>query len=376
MVEEIGQPTQETTVPEYNLLEKNLGQIFYRISAVTRPSVSRKSGNEIERSLLTRANRADLLKKFKSIPKEDKEKRSEILKEAHERDEIGRQFLNQGEFKIELPKLGEQMSKYVVLEPPESRKSAEDIAKPTIFLIVGTASDIDSAGGLAQEIAYLGRKVILVAYPSATLGEITPQFAQETVDPKTKDPHVSFFKEAISKFREKEGDLELWGFSGGGAIVSEILTDPKFQNTTPNAVLLSPASTNTQTRPQFAAGIAHELTYVVTKKLKVAAKSSMVFSRKEDDKPGQAELKDKAWKSMIKKAHTKVPVWKNARVKHGGKIIVFSGQKDRITKSYLAEEELSENTQMEIISDPEASHATALIESSKVLSKVFEAQNS
>ena len=51
MVEEKGQPTQQTTVPEQNKLDQYLvKKFYYGIGAVTRPSVSRKNGDEIERS--------------------------------------------------------------------------------------------------------------------------------------------------------------------------------------------------------------------------------------------------------------------------------------------------------------------------------------
>lgn len=375
MVEEVRQTRQEKEAPEYNILEQKFSKLFYRIGAVTRPSVSRKDGDEIERSLLTRTIRADLLSRLKSIPKSDREKRVEILTEARDRDEIGRQFINQGELSIDLPSLGEQKARYVVLSPPESRKIPETESKPAIFLIPAMSSDLNSVVDLAQETAFMGRKVVVVAYPESTLGETTPEFAKRTEESETFEPHVTFFKQAIRKFFKEGESLELWGFSAGAPIAAEILTDPEFQKQVTNAVLLSPAGTANLNRLQFSLGTASEFKNLA-KKFKIIPKISMVFTRKEPDKPGQKALKSRVWKSLIKKVCTKGGFWNEARVREGGKIVVFSGKKDRMTKSYLGEKDLSENPQIDIISDKDASHATPLLEAHRVVQKIFDTQKS
>ena len=375
MVEEVGQTTQEKEVPEYNILQQDYANLFYRLGTVTHQSVSRKDGNEIERSLLLRAHRADLLERFKATPKKDKEERLAIIAEARDRDEIARQFLDQGELSIDLPGLGEQKARYTVINPPEGRKRPEQESKPPVFIIPGSSNDLDSHGALAQEIAFLGRKVILVAYPESQFGYITSEFAEKAVESETFQPHVTFFKQAIRKFFKEGESLELWGFSTGAPIAAELLTDPEFQKQTKNAVFISPAGTANQSLTQFRIGTASEIKNLI-RNYKNLPKLSLVFSRKEPDKPGQEDLKSKVWKSLFNKILSVGDSWKEARVREGGKIVVFSGKKDRMTKSSLGEKELSENPQIEIISDPKASHATPLLEPNRVVQKIFDTQKS
>ena len=42
---------------------------------------------------------------------------------------------NQQEVRVDMGELGEQMARYIVLTPPEGRKTAETDSKPPIFLI-------------------------------------------------------------------------------------------------------------------------------------------------------------------------------------------------------------------------------------------------
>jgi pimeloyl-ACP methyl ester carboxylesterase len=368
MTEKVEKIIQEKSVPEYNVIEQRLSTLFRQIGAVTHPSLSGEKGEprEISRSLLTRAVRAELLKKLKSAPWK------EVIAEARDRDEIARNFLNQREISINLPGLGEQKARYVVIEPSKSRETSDSKSKPTIFLIPGGANDIDPVGGLAQEIAFMGRRVVVVALPESTLGEITPEFAQSVTESKTYEPQVSFYKKAIRKIVGKE-DVELWGFSAGAPIAAELLTDSEFQEEIPNAVLLSPAGITNQTRTQFFSGLVYEV-LEMAKKYKSVAKYSLVLGRKTPDKPGQKELKWKVFKSIVKKVRRQSDFWSEARVRENGKIIVFSGGKDRLTKSALAEDELRKNPQIEVISEPQASHATPLVSPAGVLKKIFKAQ--
>ncbi len=379
MEADIKEAIQEKSVPELNELEQNLvisNKYFYeKIGAVTHPSVVRKDGDVFERSLLTRAIRAELVEKFYSIPKSDKKGRQEVIQEAKEREQIARAYLKQGDVLINLPELGMQKAKYVVIDPPESRKTSEYESKPPILLIPGISNDIDPVGGLAQEIAFMGRRAIVVAYPESTLGEITAEFAEESSRSRTYEPHVSFYKEVIKKFKEK-GSLEvgeLWGLSAGGPIAAKILTEEEYQQLFSNAVLLTPGGTYTQKKHQLVSGILDELS-ALKEKPELAAKYSLVLRRKESDKRGQGKLKRKVMLSLINKVCQKADFWDKARVREGGKIIVFSAGKDNITKSAQAEDELKKNPQITVINDPTATHITPLVEPQRVLKKIFKAQ--
>lgn len=85
---------------------------------------------------------------------------------------------------------------------------------------------------------------------------------------------------------------------------------------------------------------------------------------------------------MLEKVCTLYQVWQNVRVREGGRIIVYSGQKDNLTRSYelfRGDKELEArlrqvNPQMEVIDDPNGFHSTVLIEPQKVISQVFQKQ--
>lgn len=157
----------------------------------------------------------------------------------------------QEEVKVNLEGLGEQMARFVVLTPPEGRKTPETDSKPPIFLIAGISNDLESMGMLPQEIAFQGRKVITIAYLESWHGNVTDAFRKSAEELQTFELHTSFFKEAIKKIRENSavkeqlGDfsqIELWGWSAGALMVTEILEDPSFQEMISNAVIIAPAS--------------------------------------------------------------------------------------------------------------------------------------
>lgn len=373
IVEGVSVPIQEKSVPEINLIEK-LDRLFYAAGKVTRPSrfgKSQETPEGLERSLLSRTARATLLAKLEAIPKNDREKRQEIIKEAKFRDEIARQYLNQGEVTVNLPGLGEQTARFVVIEPPRSLVTKETKAKPAIFLIPGISNDIDSVGSLVQEIAFLGRKVIVVGFPESYMGKVSSEFVNAVQKSKNYQPHTTFFKTAATKLLGVVDNIELWGFSTGAPITAEILADPEFQKRTTNTVLLSPASSVNQSKLQLNLGIIKEIVRLA-KNFGRLPKYSLTWGRKTPDREEQKQLKQNFYKSLLDKVRRESDFWRIMKVKDTGKIVIVSGKRDQMTRSSAAISKFSKNPQAEIVDFPDGSHVTPLVESQKVLTEVFQ----
>lgn len=372
LAEEISTPIQEKSVPEINLIEK-LDRLFYAVGKLTKPSRFSRSAEipeGLERSLLSRTTRADLLAKLEAIPKSNRVRRQETIREAKVRDEIARQYLNQGEVRVNLPGLEEQTARFVIIEPPKSLVPQETETKPTIFLIPGISNDIDSVTGLVQEIAFLGRKVIVVGFPESYMGKISPEFVEAVRKSQNYEPHTTFFKRAVVKLLGPASNIELWGFSTGAPIVAEILSDQEFQKRTTNAVLLSPASSVDQSRLQLNLGIAQEVARLV-KNFGKLAKYSLTSGRKTPDEKGQKQLKQNVYKSLLDKVRRKSDFWRTMKVQDTGQIVIVSGKRDQMTKSSEAISQFAQNPQGKIVDFPDGSHVTPLVEPEKVLPKVF-----
>ena len=368
--------TQEKAVPEGNLVS-NLDKFLYALRLVTHKSTIKGAEVQSERSLSMRATRAQLFKEFQSTSKADKEGRKTILEEAHAREEIAKQYLTQGEVKVNIPGLGEQSARYTVITPPEGRKTPDTDSKPPIFLIPGISNDIDCIGALAQEIPYKGRKVIVVGMPESIMGKITPEFAKAVSETPGFGSHVDFYKGAINALVGENNQVELWGHSTGAVIIAEYLNDPKNRERVENAVFLNPASSANISENALNLGIINELRNLLSRNLP----KYMLSNRGEME---QKEMKADLTKVMLKKVCTVDEAWRNARVREGGKIVVYSGQKDNLTRSYEifkgdkdSQDKVKQvNPQIEIIDDPKAYHSTVLIEPQRVIRDVFTRQAS
>lgn len=374
-------PTQERSVSEGNLVG-NLERLLYMFRLITHQSTIKRSEIKSERPLSLRTTRAQLFKEFKQTPKADREARSSILDEAHVRDEIARQYLNQGEVKVNVPNLGEQSARYSIINPPEGRRTVDTDSKPPIFLIPGISNDIDCVGALAQEIPFMGRKVIVVGMPESQMGKVTLEFAKAVSDSSSFGPHVEFFKGAINALVGENSQVELWGHSAGSAIIAEILNDPKFQERVTDAVFLNPASSANISEKALNLGVLNELRNLVGRNLPkytltVGATSNL------PDTQEQKSLKANVTKLMLKKVCTLAEGWKKARVREGGKILVYSGRKDQLTRSYeLFKEDRDSldrvkyiNHQIEVIDDPNGFHSTPLTEPQRVIRQIFNKQS-
>jgi len=346
-------------------LRKTPTDAFHGLSKVVAPS---KDG-DIVRSLATRAVRARIYKDLKRIPKENKAARQELIQEAHTRDKLARDFLNQSEITVNVLQgsepLGEQTTRYVVLEPPEREGRVE---QPPVFLIPGISNDLDSVAGLVQEAAYSGRKVIAVAYPDAWLGKATPQFANAVAEDTHFGPHAALNKAMIEKL-VPEGDFELWSFSTGGPIEAEILNDPKYQVRVSKAVLIAPASVVDQNiKTSLFPGLGHD---IIGMKDTIHRYSFIMGGKEQKLTKEENTARAATSAALIDKVAKSMPeLFQGAKVKEGGQILVISEEKDAVTKTEKGKSIFEANPQMKVATLMDAYHNTAVVEPERIISLV------
>lgn len=369
-------PVQETSEPTENLVE-NFGNLFYKLGQVTSAKYIHRSDDnpEIKRPLFARNTRARLYNQFKETPKGKTEERSKIIHEAHLRDEITRQYLNQGEITVALSLLGEQKARFISIVPPESTRTPETESKSPIFLIPGISNDIECVGGLVHEMAMRGRRVVVVAHPESFKGRVTKEFADAVEKDNGFGPHVEFFKQAIDKLMGENEKLELWGYSAGAPIIESILNDPKYQAKTENAVLLCPASSVDQSKMSMNIGIINEFRMLINR-FKVFPSLSYTKGGNDPKDAEQIPLRKKVFGLMMNRVMTHVDYLKNARVREGGNIVIVSGRKDRITKSSDVNKEFLQNPQVRILDLQNGYHASPGVEAEKILPLIFNLQKS
>jgi hypothetical protein len=361
----------ETSVPEKNALEA-LDGLFLTVGAVTKKS----STPGFERPLSLRAQRARIWQEMHPKRGEvDREKKRKLLEEAHERDDITRQYLTQREIHVDVEGAGKQMSRFVTLKPPSPEKERKQAAP--VVIVPGASNDIDCVGTLAQEMAYRGNQVVVLGYPESFMGKVTPEFIERTEQSDLYGPHTEFYKKAIEQIIPK-GDIELWGYSNGGPIAEEMLTDPKFSGRVKDAVIVAPTNSVDQSLGQFASGIVKELKSVAGNFTTLPRYTFTTGNKRIEDK-NHLQLRNQLFKIMIGKILKESNVWKRARVKEGGRIVVVSGTKDEMTKSARkfnerSQAELSkENPQLMVI-EVEGSHAGILIDPKPAIDKIQSAK--
>lgn len=374
----INPPVREKTIPEINTIDKGRG-IFRFLKQTTHESTVKSGDKDQDRPLLALSKRADFLRKYRNrdgkkneTPESRRSARETAVESGKAWDEIVEQYLTQGEVVVNLPGLGEQTSKYTTITPPESKRTPETDSKPPIFLIPGIANDLDSMGGLLLELPEDGREVTCAGFPESQMGNVTPEFATAVENAPGFEPHVEFFKTIIKKMYPDGQDVELWGFSNGAAIVETILQDPDFQKRVPNATLISPAASADMSKFQlYAGGVVMD----TIRNLKRLSKYSLTMSRKTPEPEGQRELKKRIFGNYEKKVATNLGLWKDARVREGGKITVVSGAKDGMTRSHLSNESFLENPQVTLVDVKKGTHMTPLLQADKILTAVKDAQS-
>lgn len=382
---------QEYAVPEMNGIEK-ISRLLHYFGIVTtqsriagkRPVEERYTPSEvIERPVALRNTRAELFRELKRtlIGKSKTERHvaaQPILAEAHERDLVARQYLRQGEVKINLETLGEQKARYTRLSPAESEKKVIANSKPTIFFIPGISNDLECVGAIIQELPIMSRNTIAVGFPDSNMGSVTAKFADANEKTTDFQSLAEFYKQAIIALLGADREFELWGHSTGSAIAAQILSEPEFQKRVTNAVLLSPASCTEQTSMELNRGVFSEIGKLI-KQFRSLGRYTITMGRNATvpkDPPEQRSLKKRIFNSLLKKVIRITDVYKKARVKEGGSITVVSGQKDDITKSKQAVTMFLENDQVKVLDLKEGSHNTPLITPAKILPEIFAIQES
>ncbi len=365
--------TQESSIPERNVIgmaEKAL----YATRNTTRASNNTERAG-VERSLMNRSKRAELYKRAMSTS--DREERKRIFQEAHTRDEIEAQYLSQGEVSVDMPNEGVQMARYVMLEPPETRKSAENSSKPPVFLIPGIANDLASVQFLAEELAYEGRSVVVVAQPDSAMGKVTSGFADAVDASPTLQPHAQFFENSMNALIGKDSEVELWGQSTGSLIIAELLNDPKMQKRVQNAVLLSPVGATDQSKAAIMIGTGIQEGVSLARKPSKIGKYAFVWGKNKNQQPDSKEdasAKKRVFNTVIERVTHKSPLYETMRVREGGNIVVVSGGKDRVTKSSRADNDFASHPQTELISLPQGIHNTPIVEAETVVPEIFAKQ--
>lgn len=382
-------PFQESTAPVIDLIAPKVETPLYLLkkvtheSSITNPELTKVQSRDsfkptVVRSLFLRRTRAKLLKEFKALPHSDRAGRSQILSIAANRDRLAKEFLNQGEIQISFPTLGEQSARFTVLNPRLQQEQAENEYNPKdkapIVIVPGISNELDSIEAHAQEVASSGRKVIALGYPEAHAGKVTEEFTDAVTASGDLSYHALFFKEAINALTQDETEIGIWGLSTGAPIVAEILSDPRFQEKVSQAVLIGPAGSVDQSVMSMNIGglkdiksLAHSFSDILP--------SFVWFSGKKGERDAaQKELRKKIFSTLQKTIARKSPHWETMRVKPEGRIIVITGGKDEITKSYKEVDEFSKNPQVQVALMPNETHLTSF-NSPEVLSKISELQN-
>lgn len=390
---QIEEPIQEKVDPvkEFaNLAEANWFDLFHslgrttdkRLAGASTPSVNPQ---KVERSLHTRVERARLYKdlvkertlqrKTQSRIKVAKVDWAEINRYKHDLDTFDRQFLNQGNFSIDIPGLGIQGSRYVVVELPSKKEIAN--SNPPIFLVPALSGDLTGVAPLIREATLQGRKVICVGYPESFMGKTTDAFAQASQNSPNFEPHTTYFKKAIAALVGPQGDLELWGYSTGGGLVTEILNDPDFQQRVSNAVIIAPGGSVEQSRLDVIKGVLHEFKEVF-KRFGSIHDTAVTYARKTPLEAAHQALRNKIFFStLFNKVGRRVNSWEGIKVREGGKIVIVTGRRDEITKSYKVNQDLSQspNSQIRLLEFSKGSHVFPLTAAREVMEKIAEVRD-
>ncbi|HLD64339.1 MAG TPA: hypothetical protein VI913_05590 [Candidatus Peribacteraceae bacterium] len=373
----------ETTLSELQALErypeKNaidsaaFERLFRLLGAVTRKSRARlDSENKIERPLSFRYARARLYNLFRSTS--DRNERKKILEEAHDRDELLRQFLQQGEVNVYTPDIGSAAAQFTVLNPPKKNESQHGAP---IVLIPGISNDLACVDFVAQELAQSGRKTIVIGHPESYVGKADAKFSDAVQRSATFEPHARFFTEAIQKLTVDEPEIELWGISTGAPIIAEILArEPQLANRVQNAVLINPASSVAQSKRQLWTGLLKEM------KENLRHPSNMAVQVLTHGKVGpkdqeQLAMRKNIMAALLQRICEPSPYWKQARVRPGGSIVVVSGKSDDVThcRDYFNDKIMPLNPQMKVAMF-DGNHAGPCVRPAEVIKLITEAQKS
>lgn len=255
-----------------------------------------------------------------------------------------------------------------------------------IVVVPGSSNDPESMeSGLVSLALVTGSRILVLGYPCAPNGKITPAFhdaviaetkrAQESFrqpgqkgTPPTYAPYVEFFDALLKhpdivKTLAEDQQFDLWAYSGGAAISAKLLTQkPEYRDRIENAVFLNPAGSAT-----FSVSSDKEFEQHMAKqgRLTLAEKRDYFHYTWWDDprKIGKNEdkrLKFETWQALGRGTHYRIPDWNSVQTK--GNIIVYSGGSDYATMSFLTFQDkvFPGNDNIHVYYDPLAHHVTLL----------------
>jgi hypothetical protein len=207
------------------------------------------------------------------------------------------------------------------------------------------------------------------------MGRVDQKFVDAIGKTSTIDVHARYYQEAIKTLIEGGEEIDILGYSFGGQLLPYVLNDESIANRTNAAILVCPSGSTSMTFPEIATAAVKERGKV---NLRNYTKNIQSISLgKTADKEQQA-LKKRVRKSVVAAAITKSEEWKNLRV-GGGKVIVVSGMRDEMTKTYKTFQsnnivDLRElNPQLEVV-ELLMSHTGPIVDPKQVIEKVFQTQ--
>ncbi len=197
--------------------------------------VGSADGRKIERPRPVRAKRVELYKKIVEARKNGSPT-DELLKEAHQRDEIAYKYLtNQRDITVDFKEYGKQSSRYTDIMPSQDMYNGH-----TVVIIGGWGTELASFEAPMMEAAMRGFRVIGISHPDTQFGTTTRAFADAVSKAEQPDLHAEYFKQSIRAILQDES-FTLVGQSAGGMVVATMLNDAEFASSVEHAVLVSPA---------------------------------------------------------------------------------------------------------------------------------------
>jgi pimeloyl-ACP methyl ester carboxylesterase len=298
------------------VIEKSMGNFWYWFGLATEKIAQKRV------TFPMRRERADLYRQAKEARKTElgSDERQDSAKDYETQTRIEREFVDQQDLEVETP-WGTQKAKYVILN-----KGAEG-KRPPIIVIPGASNGTESMDSFLRELARQmpDRQVILIGYPDAPSGEVTPEFCAAVEEVDGFEPHTAFFEAAINKLYP-ERKFDLLGYSAGGGIVENYLTG---SNRVLNAVLMSPGGSKNISEKDFGQGVVYE-NLSLLRFLKDLPRNVFVDDKTRDE---QKRLKFSTWIKLGKRVCKDNLGKMLGKMKVEGKIGVISGEKDMLTKS-------------------------------------------
>jgi len=307
----------------------------------------------------------------------EREATAPLFTEGKARQEVLREYLQQREVEVPIHDGTKLMARSAIVHPPETKRTAETDALPSIVLIPGISNDVGSVGNLARELALSGRTVAVIGFPESRLGGMTP---------KGIDDHKEFFKKAITGLRayhqEDFGNkpIELWGHSTGALYAAELLNDTDFAKTVTDAVLTSPPGVIEQSVAKMALTGMVEYALTLLRPRTTARTLYNETNRFQPENPTLKKEKNLVFRTLAEHVSKAILPWKTAKVQFDGHITVVSGDMDYVTQSKRVFNLASEDTlrrindQIRVIEVPRGIHNSPVSEANRLIPIIREKQ--